>query len=224
MGEILDIDWDEGAPEVATISIIVAVVFGLPLLLARNDILAHYSLVFYIVLFIFGFLGHIDDVNEEGFRQIQRKKLVLAIGLGLVGFLIIEITFLVGLTLLATGEATITMSKWEFLIFNICFVVPAEELVFRDTLPYYTTKVFDVPFKTENGDIPIAFGFILSSIAFGTLHIWTYGFSTIAVIKAILAGVILSLIRIRGGLFASYLAHLMYNATIIMGLFILPIV
>jgi len=223
MGDVLKIDWDEGTPEVATISIVVAVVLGLPLLLSNHVILAHYSLVFYIVLFIFGFLGHIDDVNEDSFRQIQKKKLVLAIGLGLIGFLIIEITFLVGLTLLSTSEGTIQMTPMELLIFNICFVVPAEELVFRDTLPYYTTKGFDAVFKTENGDIPIAFGFILSAIAFGTLHIWTYGFDTIAVVKAILAGIVLGFIRIYGGLFSSYLAHLIYNATIIIGLFGIPI-
>jgi membrane protease YdiL (CAAX protease family) len=215
------IEWKLGTGEVAIVSVVFAVMFGLPMLLSKQEILSNPSVVFYIILFMFGFFGHVDDVSAEYFQGIEQKKFVLSIGLGLIGFLIIQVTFFIGLTLLATSEGAVALNKWELLIYNAVFVVAAEELVFRDTLPFLLSRVFNRAFSDEN--LSIAISFVLSSIAFGTLHIWTYGFDLIGVVKAVVSGIILSVIRIYGGLFSSYLAHLIYNSLNILGLFVLPL-
>lgn len=211
--------WKEGTPEVATLSIFFATILGLPLFLQRTELLTIPAVIFYIILYIFGFFGHIDDINQEAYDRISKNKIYLAIGLGLLGFLIIQIMFFIGLVILATSE-TVQMDKWELLIFNLTFVISAEELVFRDSLPFALSKAFE-RFMKEGYAIGLAF--TLSSVAFGLMHIWTYDFDTLAVGKAILAGIILSIIRIFGGLLASYISHLAYNTLNIMGMYSIAI-
>ena len=222
---MVEINWKEGVPEVAILTTIFLVFFGLPLMLERNDVLSSPSVVFYIILFIIGYLGHIDEINKESFDEVSSKKIGLAIGLGLIGFLIIQIMFFLGLTLLTTTENIVIMDKWELFRFNASFVIAGEELVFRDALPFLLSFVFKAIFeKLEVGDeetinnLSVYISFGLSSLFFGLWHIWSYGFDSIAVLKAILSGVILSAIRIKAGLLASYLAHFTYNSLNIMGL------
>ena len=216
---IFKIDWDLGTPEVAFLSVIFVVVFGFPLLLSRPEILLTSSVVFYILLYIIGFFGHVDDISSEGYKRVKKDRVITAIAIGLFGYLAIQLLFFVGLTLLATSEESLTMDKWELLIFNITFVVSAEELVFRDTVPFILTQAFN-RFTNEYISLAIAFG--LSSVLFGSFHIWTYGFDSLAVGKAILSGIFLSIIRIFGGLLSSYIAHMTYNGLNIIGLFMLP--
>ena len=220
------LEWKKGITEVATISVILALALGLPLMLSEEEFLRIPAIIFYIFLFIIGFFGHVDDVTEEAFKKVKWSDIVFAIGIGLIGFLIIQALFFVGLTLLATQEGLLTMTKEQLLIFNWCFVIGAEELVFRDTAPFYISSVFALILpKTETGaKASIAIGFVISSILFGALHIWTYGFQMIAVVKAIFAGIILSIIRIFGGLLASWIAHFAYNTINIMGLMTFPLV
>lgn len=218
-------DWDKGTPEVALLSVGFAVFLGLPLLLSRPEFLGIGSVIFYLFLFIIGFFGHVDDVTGEKFQKVEKDDVVLAIGIGLIGFLIIQAMFFIGLTLLATAEGTLTMTKWDLLIFNLTFVIAGEELVFRDTLPFIISQGIMAMSKEESENIEklsIAIGFVVSSVLFGAWHIWTYGFELLAVVKAIVAGIILSVIRVIGGLLASYIAHMAYNSINIMGLIILP--
>lgn len=216
-----EVDWERGSTEVAIASVALCVFIGLPMLLGTPEILSMPAVVFYILLFMIGFFGHVDDLTEEQFRKAKWADFLEAIALGLFGFLVIQVLFLVGLSLLATGETTFVMNKWQLLAFNLTFVIAGEELVFRDSLPYLLSRAFNYAMPEI---LSVAIAFTVSSIAFGTLHIWTYGFNVVAVVKAILAGVILSVIRIFGGLLASYVAHMFYNSVNIIGLFTFPLV
>lgn len=215
-----EFNWKKGAPEVATLSVFFAVVLGLPLLLFKQQLLTIPSVIFYVILFIIGFFGHVDDVNQEAYDRVVRKDIYLAFALGLIGFLVIQVLFFLGLTLLATSEGTLTMDKWELLIFNLTFVIGAEELVFRDSFPFIFSQALG---RVMRDDYAIILSFGLSSIIFGSLHIWTYGFDTLAVGKAIISGIILSVIRIFGGLLSSYIAHMTYNSLNILGMYALII-
>ncbi len=216
--EWLEINWDEGTPEVSLLSVIIAVVFGLPLMLSNPQFLTIPSITFYLLLFIIGFFGHIDDITKEGYTRINKDSIARAVALGLLGYLVIQLMFFMGLTLLATSETAIKMDKWQLLIYNLAFVIPAEELVFRDSLPFILSQGLG---RAINEKLAVAIAFVISAISFGALHIWTYGFNSIAVLKAIVSGVILGVVRILGGLLASYISHAMYNSLNILGLFIL---
>jgi len=219
------INWNLGVPEVALISAIVGPILGIPLMLQLPTILQCGQVVFYVVLFLIGVLGHIDDVNRQQFDLITKERLLTGVALGVLGYLAIVITFTMNLALLETltqgTTCSLSLSNVQLAVFNIAFIVPGEELVFRDTLPYWISNLL-MKVSKDNEIISLTIAFLFSSIAFGLLHIFSYNGDYIGVIKAIVSGGILSLIRWKGGLLASFIAHLAYNLSIVVGLYIIP--
>lgn len=218
--EFTIIDWEKGAPEVALIAAIVGAALGLPLLIQVPQLLQYGQVLFYVVLYVFGFLGHVDDIDLGKFDEVDKERVLWAVVAAILGYFAILLTFIVGLTILDTGsQFKLVLDKVQLAVFNGSFVVTGEELVFRDSVPFLLAILFmKITKNKETASIVLAF--LFSSILFGTLHIWAYAGDAIGVLKAIIAGIILSIIRFYGGLFASWMAHLFYNLSVIAGLFV----
>ena len=197
---------------------ILAVVLGLPLLLANPFLLSEGKAIFYIFLYVIGFFGHTDDLGKEGFKKMNSQTFFKGVAFGLIGWVGIQITFLFNLSLLET-QTSAGLDTAEMIFFNLTFVVVGEELVFRDSLPF---MLFNLLAKKLDETDSFVVSFILSAVLFGVMHVVAYQSDLIAVVKAIIAGIILGFIRIYGGLFASYMSHALYNTFVIAGLFLLP--
>lgn len=222
------IDWNQGATLMTVIAIGSGIILGLPMLINKPEMLFTPSVLFYILLYVFAAAGHYDDVIRP---RIKGKDVTGTLIGGLLGYLIIQIMFLFGLTMLRTpngGLALVPLTRFEAIIFNLGFVVAGEELIFRDTLPFLLSIGFVSMnikgYSLEERDAVI-FAFLISSVLFGLLHWTAYNFDPIALVQAVVAGVVLSIMRIKWGLGASYLAHALFNVLNLLGAFaILPMV
>lgn len=204
------VPWSAGTVEVTFITILMGTFVGIPFLLTSPNVLASTAFVFYIFLLLIGILGHIDKVRAEQIRSVRSESVWKQIGVGIVGFVVLELTFVIQLSVLETTPANNSMTPVQALLFNMSFVICGEELVFRDTLPYYLSQLFSIKINEEAAT---ALAFLLSGIVFGLFHIVAYGYDYIAVLKAIIAGFILSIARMYAGLLASYFAHFLFNIT-----------
>jgi membrane protease YdiL (CAAX protease family) len=219
------IDWNKGATLVSVLSILFGIMLGLPMLLGNPSILMTTSIIFYIILFIFATVGHFDDISKP--RLYKKDVLDTLIG-GLFGFLIIQVLFLFGLTMLRTPDSLTlaVIDRNEAIMFNLGFVVPGEELIFRDTLPFILfiiLRSINIKDHTIGDQNSLVFAFLTSSVFFGLLHFSAYNFNVIALVQAVIAGIVLSIVRIKYGIGASFMAHAVFNVLNLLGFFILPI-
>lgn len=208
------VPWDRGVTEVSILSVIFGVFVGIPLLLFSSATLQSRSFLFYLFLWLLGVFGHADDIREENFKRVNVPDVATAILVGVIVWVVLEATFLINFSLLETTPSK-QMTTQEILAFNMAFVITGEELVFRDTLPYYLTMILNRKLTDETSASALAV--IISAVSFGTFHIVAYEFDYVAVVKAIVAGIILGFARVVAGLLASYIAHFMFNIINILG-------
>lgn len=220
------IDWNQGGTIVAILTVVFVIFFGVPMFVSHAEILLTTSMLFYIILFMIGAFGHYDDFVKP---RLTKDDIIGTLAGALLGYLVIQVMFLFGLTMLRTPTATIltVLNRTEAILFNIAFVVPGEELIYRDTLPWILWIVFtNVRIKGESlsDQNSVIFAFLISSVAFGLSHFFAYQFDPIALLQAVVAGIVLSLVRIKFGIGASYGAHGLFNVLNLLGLFVLPFV
>lgn len=208
------VPWEDGTTEVALLAVIFGVFIGVPLLLFSSAVRSSPTLVFYLFLWMLGVFGHIDDVKAERLARIKGASVAKAVLVGIIVFVVLELMFSLNLSLLETTPASLT--TLEALWFNMSFVIVGEELVFRDTCPYYLTVLLKRGTHDEVSATIIAT--LISAVAFGTFHVVAYQFDYISVAKAIVAGVLLGLARDFAGLLSSYIAHFLFNIINLLGI------
>lgn len=192
---------------------------------SHPEILLTSSMMFYVILFIIGAFGHYDDFTSP---RLSKDDVIGTVAGMLIGYLIIQVMFLFGLSMLRTPTATMmtVLNRQEAIFFNIAFVVPGEELIYRDTLPWVLWIILTnitIRGTTMGDQNAVIFSFLISSVLFGVSHFVAYGLNAIALLQAVLAGVVLSIVRIKLGIGASYGAHALFNVLNLLGLFVLPI-
>jgi len=215
------IDWNKGATITSILAVIFGIFLGLPMLLSKPEILLTTSIIFYIILYMFATIGHYDDIINP---RITKQDVIDTLLGGLISFIMIEVLFMMGLTMLRTPTLAV-MTRSEAIYFNLGFVVPGEELIFRDTLPYVLTILLtsiNIKGATLGEKNSVIFAFIISSITFGMLHFAAYNLDPVALLQAVIAGIILSFVRIKFGIGASFTGHALFNVMNLLGLFILP--
>lgn len=206
--------WEEGAAESIIMALLTFFFFGVFVFLADfNTILASPTTILYIILLLFGLIGNVTALLNIQRNVTLRSFLIGIVGgfLGFLGLMVMGLFFnmIPGYTLLESSPTGIQLNFIQRLAYQLSFVAFAEELVFRNTLPF----LLFIPFKAmvKNEEYAMTIAFMISSALFGMVHFVSYGFNVVQILIAFIAGVILSFVRIFGNLFSSTFAHLLYN-------------
>jgi membrane protease YdiL (CAAX protease family) len=206
--------------------------------------------VFYIFFFLFGgVLGPIliktADLSNEKIVPALFGALVC---LALLIPMSILFQFLSTLQLLETPSPSPIITWWQNLIFQMVFVAISEELVFRHTGAWIVERILQGRVSPERArQIGLL---IVMPVVFGVMHFAAYELNFWNIVNAVVAGVILGWVRMGyarknadgspkmkevtmglntiqvpdyyfGGLLATVLGHLAYNALIISKLMVI---
>lgn len=173
----------------------------------------------YLFLFLLGLFGNISSLTKP-------KLTLSALGKGIAGgfivffILLILNYFMSGLTLFQMLEAPSPpqfTSVFEKAMYQISFVAIGEELVFRQSLPFWFTQALNIKLSKTTS---VSIAFVISNVLFGVVHFVAYGFNVIPMIFAIVAGFAFTVAKFQFGNLANVLAHLFFNLAVLSQLFI----
>jgi len=168
----------------------------------------------YLFLFILGLIGNLTALTTP---KMGLKALYMGLAGGFIGFFILLIInfFLSGLTLFSLLEAPVPpefITTVEKIMYQVSFVAIGEELVFRQSLPFWMFQVLAIKLKKTTA---VVIAFLISSILFGVVHFVAYNFNVIPLIFAVIAGIIFSVLKVQFGNLSNVIAHLAFNIAVI---------